>query len=83
MTDTIIVLCEKHVYFLASKKKIDFIRQVDTGEMDSEIPPLKYLPRDKVCEGVDVNICVGVFHILISGNSHYKINLFTSFLPLG
>lgn len=43
------VLCEKAIYFLASKKKIEFIKQVDLGkENDSGIPPFKLLNRDKV-----------------------------------
>ena len=43
------VLCEKAVYFLASKKKIDFIKQVEnTGEGDGLVPALKFLLRDKV-----------------------------------
>ncbi len=42
------VLCEKTVFFLASKKKIEFIKQVDQGkENESGVPPFKLLSRDK------------------------------------
>ena len=42
------VLCDKAVYFLASKKKIEFIKQVENNENDGPVPPLKFLLRDKV-----------------------------------
>ena len=44
------VLCDKAVYFLASKKKIEFIKQVENNENDGPVPPLKFLLRDKVRE---------------------------------
>ena len=52
------VFCEKEVYFLASKKKIDFIRQVDPGkENENGIPPLVLLTRDKVTTWFTIGIC--------------------------
>lgn len=47
LTDTITVLCEKSIFFLTSKKKIDFLKQI---EKDSEegVPTVKLLVRDKV-----------------------------------
>ena len=51
------VFCEKNVFFLASKKKIDFIRQVDPGkENESGIPPLTLLTRDKVLQIKQLNL---------------------------
>ena len=49
LTDTILVFCEKAIYVLASKKKIEFIKQVDLGtDSENGVPPFKLLPRDKV-----------------------------------
>lgn len=47
LTDTITVLCEKSIFFLTSKKKIDFLKQI---EKDGEegVPTVKLLVRDKV-----------------------------------
>ncbi|XP_041375424.1 FACT complex subunit SPT16-like [Gigantopelta aegis] len=48
LTDTIIVLCSEAIYILASKKKIDFLKQLDSGkENDEGVPPLKLFTRDK------------------------------------
>ncbi|XP_065075906.1 FACT complex subunit spt16-like [Ochlerotatus camptorhynchus] len=46
LTDTMTVLCEKSIFFLTSRKKIDFLKQI---EKDSEegIPSVKLLVRDK------------------------------------
>ena len=34
--------------FLASKKKIEFLRQIENGKEESELPPVKLLVRDRV-----------------------------------
>lgn len=34
--------------FLASKKKIEFLRQIENGKEESELPPVKLLIRDRV-----------------------------------
>ena len=46
MTDTIIVFAEKAVHFLASKKKIDFLRQLEAAG-DEDMPIIKLWTRDK------------------------------------
>lgn len=43
------VLCEKQIIFLASKKKIEFLKQIEQGkENENELPPVSLLIRDKV-----------------------------------
>lgn len=48
LPDTITVLTEQSMCFLASKKKIEFLRQIENGKEDSELPPVKLLVRDRV-----------------------------------
>ncbi|XP_026678301.1 FACT complex subunit spt16 [Diaphorina citri] len=46
ITDTIIVFTEKSILFLASKKKIEFLRQIESVK-DDDVPPVKLLTRNK------------------------------------
>ena len=46
LSDTLMVLTEKSVSFLASKKKIDFLKQVEGGSGD-DLPAVRLLVRDK------------------------------------
>ena len=46
LTDTLMLIAEKAIYFLASKKKIEFLRQIESN-IDQNVPPIKLLVRDK------------------------------------
>ena len=46
LADTLMVVAEKSIYFLASKKKIDFLRQIESN-LDPAVPPIKLMTRDK------------------------------------
>ena len=46
LSDTLMIIADKAIHFLASKKKIEFLRQIETNQ-DSAVPPIKLLIRDK------------------------------------
>lgn len=48
LPDTITVLTENSMCFLASKKKIEFLRQIENGKDEPDLPPVKLLIRDRV-----------------------------------
>jgi len=45
LPDTLMVLTEEAAFFLASKKKIEFLQQIEGGDADTTV---KLLTRDKV-----------------------------------
>ncbi|GAB6025748.1 splicing associated factor Dre4 [Chamberlinius hualienensis] len=48
LMDCVMLLCEQAMYFLASKRKIEFLKQIQSGkENENELPPVKLLTRDK------------------------------------
>jgi len=48
LTDTILVLTEEAIHFLSSKKKIDFLRQIEANKDENNVPPVKLHVREKV-----------------------------------
>lgn len=51
LTDTIMVFCDTKILFLASKKKVDFLKQVAVtkgNENANGVPPITLLTREKV-----------------------------------
>lgn len=47
LTDTITVFTVDCIYFLSSKKKIEFLKQVENHKEDN-VPTIKLLVRDRV-----------------------------------
>lgn len=50
------VLTEDAIHFLASKKKIEFLRKVENGKDENSVPPVKLLVRDRVSLDFFLNI---------------------------
>ena len=47
LSDTIMVASDSAIYFLASKKKIEFLKRIESN-LNPSVPPIKLLIRDKV-----------------------------------
>ena len=56
LKDTIMVLTSEAIHFLSSKKKIEFLRQIEANKDENNVPPVKLLTRDKVRSQLD-QIC--------------------------
>ena len=53
LTDTIMVFCAEKVFFLASKKKVDFLKQIanpKNSDSSNGVPAVTLLVREKVCK---------------------------------
>ena len=49
LTDTLLVLSDSHIYFLASKKKIEFLQPLQEAQKKLEnVPPITLMLRNKV-----------------------------------
>lgn len=48
LTDTIVVITKEAICFLASKKKIDFLKQLEGTKAEEDAPIVKLLVREKV-----------------------------------
>ncbi|XP_026285652.1 FACT complex subunit spt16 isoform X1 [Frankliniella occidentalis] len=47
LKDTIMILTSEAIHFLSSKKKIEFLRQIEANKDENNVPPVKLLTRDK------------------------------------
>lgn len=47
LTDTIMVLTGESIHFLASKKKIEFLKQIENNKDENTVPPLHLHVRDR------------------------------------
>nr|CAD7196229.1 unnamed protein product [Timema douglasi] len=47
LTDTIMLLTVDAIHFLASKKKIEFLRQIETNKDENDVPPVVLHVRDR------------------------------------
>ena len=77
LSDTVIVMCEKSMNILASKKKIEFLKQIEAGkENENGTPTIKLLVRDKVSIVVvnDDDRVNPLAHMPIFGSSNSAAN---------
>lgn len=63
LTDTIMILAAESISFLASKKKIEFLRKVENQKTEEGVPPVKLFVRDRV--STCINICVYTIYVHI------------------
>lgn len=47
LKDTIMILTAEAIHFLSSKKKIEFLRQIEASKDENNVPPVKLLTREK------------------------------------
>ena len=54
LTDTLSLFCEDAIVFLASKKKIEFLRPVEAAqdEKGASLPKIQLIVRDKVRDSI-------------------------------
>ena len=53
LSDTLLIIADRAIIFLGSKKKIDFMKQIDSVDRPDGLPSIKLLIRDKVCSKWD------------------------------
>lgn len=49
LMDTIVIMTKKSVCYLASKNKINFLKQIEGLKEEDGVPAVKLFVRDKVC----------------------------------
>ena len=54
LSDTLLIIADRAIIFLGSKKKIDFMKQIDSVDRPDGLPSIKLLIRDKVCPKWDI-----------------------------
>lgn len=84
LSDTLMLMTENAIYFLASKKKVDFLKQVEaccgsSGGSGDSLPSIKLLTRDKVKESTEVRksllrtLELRMFHLKTGGQRQEEL----------
>lgn len=75
LPESLLVLTEERVYFLSSKKKIEFLQPLENQKLDG-VPPVKLLTREKNADGAEFFDEIFASIKKRGGKAEYKIGAF-------